>query len=207
MYDELLIPALSYAKEDRRRNNLSDHEEIFLFKAMREIIEIAGPDLQRSKVSEDGATGSFSSDPLPSIKIIGCPAHDEADEVALLMLRQLLLSKNCSIEILSAAALAAEVIARVKEENPALVCIAAVAPDELIQVRYLSKRLSASFPDLKLVIGRWGLGEFDENGGSLADELGEVGSTLLETRDQITNLRQLISNVDTKTRTEMLPAS
>ncbi len=207
VYDELLIPALSYAKEDRRRNNLSDHEELFLFKAMREIIEITGPDLQRSKVSEDGATGSFSSDPLPSIKIIGCPAHDEADEVALLMLRQLLLSKNCSIEILSAAALAAEVIARVKEENPALVCIAAVAPDELIQVRYLSKRLSASFPDLKLVIGRWGLGEFDENGGSLADELGEVGSTLLETRDQITNLRQLISNVDTKTRTEMLPAS
>jgi len=207
VYDELLMPALSYAKEDRRRNNLSDHEELFLFKAMREIIEIAGSDLQRSKVSEDGATGSFSSDPLPSIKIIGCPAHSEADEVALLMLRQLLASKNCSVDILSSAALAAEVIARVREDNPALVCIAAVAPDGLVQVRYLSKRLSASFPDLRLVIGRWGLGEFDENEDSLTDDLGHVGSTLLQTRDQITNLRQLISDVDTKTRTEMLPAS
>jgi predicted PurR-regulated permease PerM len=207
VYDELLIPALSYAKEDRRRNNLSDHEEMFLFNAMREIIEIAGTDLQRSTPPEDGATRSISSDALPRVKIIGCPAHGEADEVALLMLRQLLVSKNCSVEVLSSAALAAEVIARISEDSPALVCIAAVAPDELVQVRYLSKRLSASFPDLRVVIGRWGLKEFDENEESLTDELGEVGSTLLQTRDQITNLRQLISDADNKIRSEMLPAS
>jgi hypothetical protein len=207
VYDELLIPALSYAKEDRRRNNLSDHEEMFLFNAMREIIEIAGADLQRSTPPEDGATRSISSDALPRVKIIGCPAHGEADEVALLMLRQLLVSKNCSVEVLSSAALAAEVIARISEDSPALVCIAAVAPDELVQVRYLSKRLSASFPDLRVVIGRWGLKEFDENEESLTDDLGEVGSTLLQTRDQITNLRQLISDADNKIRSEMLPAS
>ena len=93
------------------------------------------------------------------------------------------------------------------EGNPALVCIAAVAPAELVQVLYLSKRLHASFPGLKIVIGRWGLREFDEDGGSPTDDSGEMGSTLLQTRDQITNLRQLISDVDTKTRTEMLPAN
>jgi predicted PurR-regulated permease PerM len=207
VYDELLMPALRYAKEDRRRNNLTDHEEIFLFKAMREIIELAGADLQRSTLAEDGATPSVTTDPLPTIKIIGCPAHGEADEVALLMLRQLLGSKNCSMEVLSSAALAAEVIGRVREENPALVCIVAVAPDGLDQVRYLSKRLRASFPDLRLVIGRWGLGEFDENGDSLTDDPAELGSTLLQTRDRITNLRQLISGVDTKTSGEMLPVT
>jgi hypothetical protein len=209
VYDELLMPALSYAKEDRRRNNLSDHEELFLFKAMREIIEVAGAELQRSSLSKDGSAASSTTDALPRIKIIGCPAHGEADEVALLMLRQLLVSKNCLVDILSSAALAAEVIARVREDNPALVCIATVAPDELVQVRYLSKRLRASFPDLRLVIGRWGLGEFDfdENEDSLTDDLGEVGSTLLHTRDRITNLRQLISDADPKSRTEMLPVS
>jgi hypothetical protein len=203
----LLMPALSYAKEDRRRNNLTDHEEIFLFKAMREVIEVAAADLQRCTVSGDGPTASANTDPLPRIKIIGCPAHGEADEVALLMLRQLLVSKNCSVEVLSSAALAAEVIVRVREDNPAIVCIAEVVPDGLVQVRYLSKRLRASFPDLKIVIGRWGLRELDEDGGSPTDDLGVVGSTLLQTRDQITNLRQLISDVDTKTGTEMLPAN
>jgi predicted PurR-regulated permease PerM len=207
VYDELLMPALSYAKEDRRRNNLSDHEELFLFKAMREIIEIAGAELQRSTLSKDGSAASSTTDALPRIKIIGCPAHGEADEVALLMLRQLLVSKNCSVDILSSAALAAEVIARVREDNPDLLCIAAVGPDGLVQVRYLSKRLRASFPDLRVVIGRWGLREFDENGDSLTDDMGEVGSTLLQTRNQITNLRQLISDADPKSRTEMLPVS
>jgi predicted PurR-regulated permease PerM len=207
VYDELLMPALSYAKEDRRRNNLSDHEELFLFKAMREIIEIAGAELQRSTLSKDGSAASSTTDALPRIKIIGCPAHGEADEVALLMLRQLLVSKNCSVDILSSAALAAEVIARVREDNPDLLCIAAVGPDGLVQVRYLSKRLRASFPDLRVVIGRWGLREFDENEDSLTDDMGEVGSTLLQTRNQITNLRQLISDADPKSRTEMLPVS
>ncbi|HEX6176677.1 MAG TPA: AI-2E family transporter [Candidatus Binatia bacterium] len=208
VYDELLLPALSYAKEDRRRNNLNDHEELFLLQALREIIEIAGADLQQSILSENGPTASVNSDPLPWIKIIGCPAHGEADEVALLMLRQLLVSRNCSMEVLSSTALAAEVIVRVREDNPALVCIAAVAPAGLVQVRYLSKRLRASFPDLRLVIGRWGLMEADENGGSLPEDSGEVvGSTLLQTRDQITNLRQLISDVEPETRSEVLPAT
>jgi hypothetical protein len=207
VYDELLMPALSYAKEDRRRNNLSDHEELFLFKAMREIIEIAGSELQRSALSGEGATAPLTTDPLPRIKIIGCPAHGEADEVALLMLRQLLISKNCSVEVLSSAALAAEVIARVREYNPDLLCISAVAPEGLVQVRYLSKRLRGSFPDIRVVIGRWGLREFDENEDLPTDDLVKVGSTLLQTRDQITNLRQLISDADPKSRTEMLPVS
>ena len=111
------------------------------------------------------------------------------------------------MDILSSAVLAAEVIARVREHNPDLLCIAAVAPDGWVQVRYLSKRLRASFPDLRLVIGRWGLGEFDENGDALSDDPGEVGSTLLQTRDRITNLRQLILDVEPKNRTETLPAS
>jgi len=207
VYDELLMPSLSYAKEDRRRNNLSDREELFLFKAMREIIEIAGDELQRSTTSGDGATALSVTDALPGMKIIGCPAHGQADEVALLMLRQLLAPKNCSMDILSSAALAAEVISRVREYNPDLLCIAAVAPDEWAQVRYLSKRLRASFSDLRLVIGRWGIGEFDQNGDSLTDDPSEVGSTLLQTRDRITNLRQLISDVERKNRSEMLPAS
>jgi hypothetical protein len=97
-------------------------------------------------------------------------------------------------------------IARVREDNPDLICIAAVAPGGLAQVRYLSKRLHALFPNLRIVIGRWGLRKFDESGSSLPRDLGEVGLSLLQTRDQITNLRQLILDVDTKNRVDVTPA-
>jgi predicted PurR-regulated permease PerM len=206
VYDELLIPALSYAKEDRRRDNLSVGGEAFLFKTMRQIISLAESDVKLSTLSADGARESSAWDSLRRIKIIGCPAHGEADEIALTMLSQLLAVKNCSIEILSAAGLASEMIAHVREDNPDLICIASVAPGGLAQVRYLSKRLHAIFPDLRIVIGRWGLREFDEGGGSLTRDLGEMGLSLLQTRDQITNLRQLILDVDTKNRADISPA-
>jgi predicted PurR-regulated permease PerM len=204
-YDELLIPALSYAKEDRRRDNLSASEEGFLFKAMRQIIALAEADVKLSMLSPDGARESSDLDSLRKINIIGCPAHGEADEIALMMLSQLLAAKNCSTEILAAGGLASEMIARVREDNPDLICIAAVAPGGLAQVRYLSKRLHALFPDLRIVIGRWGLRDFDESGSSLPRDLGEVGLSLLQTRDQITNLRQLILDVDTKSRAGITP--
>ena len=207
VYDELLIPALSYAKEDRRLNNLSDTEERFVFKAMREIIELAGAGAQLSTVSADGAKELSASDSVQKIVIVGCPAHGEADEIALLMLSQLLGSKHCSVKILSAAGLASEMIARVREDNPALICISAVAPGGLAQVRYLSKRLRALFPDLRLVIGRWGLRELDESGTFLQGDLGQVGFSLLQTRDQITNLRQLISDIDKKNQAGIAPAN
>ena len=206
VYDELLIPALSYAKDDRRRGNLTVIGEDFLFKAMRQIIALAEPDIKPSILSPDVARASSALDGLRKINIIGCPAHGEADEIALMMLSQLLAAKNWSTEILAAGGLASEMIARVREDNPDLICIAAVAPGGLAQVRYLSKRLHALFPNLRIVIGRWGLRKFDESGSSLPRDLGEVGLSLLQTRDQITNLRQLILDVDTKNRVDVTPA-
>jgi predicted PurR-regulated permease PerM len=206
VYDELLIPALSYAKDDRRRGNLNVTGEEFIFKAMRQIIELAEPDVKQSMLSPDGARESSTFGGLRKIKIIGCPAHGEADEIALMMLSQLLAAKSWSTEILAAGGLASEMIARVREGNPDLICIAAVAPGGLAQIRYLSKRLHALFPNLRIVIGRWGLREFDESGSSLPRDLAEVGLSLLQTSDQINNLRQLILDVDTKNRVDITPA-
>jgi len=173
---------------------------------MRQIVALAEPDIELSMLSADSARESSTLEGLRKIKIIGCPAHGEADEIALMMLRQLLATKNCSIEILSAAGLASEMIARVREDGPDLICLASVAPGGSAQVRYLAKRLHAIFPDLRIVIGRWGLREFDESGSSLPPDLGEVGWSLLQTRDQITNLRQLILDVDAKNRAGVIPA-
>jgi predicted PurR-regulated permease PerM len=203
--DALLIPALSYAKEDRRRDHLSASGEEFIFKAIREIITLAEPQVQLALSSPDGASDSSTSDGLRKLKIIGCPAHGEADEIALMMLDQLLATKNCSTEILAAGSLASEMIAQVREHDPDVICIAAVAPGGLAQVRYLSKRLHARFPDLRIVIGRWGLRDFDESGRSWPRDFGEVGLSLLQTRDQITNLRQLLLDVDPKNRVGINP--
>ena len=95
---------------------------------------------------------------LTKVRILGCPARDEADELALHMFRQLLDSSRYEVEVISNALLASEVVPLITEKTPAMIFIATVSPGGLAQTRYLCKRLRAVFPNLKIAVGRWGMG-------------------------------------------------
>ena len=79
------------------------------------------------------------------------------------------------------------VLAGVAEKEPAMVCISSLPPGGLAHTRYLCKRLRASFPKLKIVVGRWGLKNDIEKNQQQLQEAGAdlVGVNLLETRNQI----------------------
>jgi hypothetical protein len=135
LFDGVLIPALNYARRDRELGRLTEDGEQFVFRATREILE----DLNSLK-PESSSEASDSSQPatidenspviLPKVRILGCPAQDEADELALLMFRQLLDCSKYEVEIMSDAMLTAEVVARIGEKSPAMICIAAVPPGD-----------------------------------------------------------------------------
>jgi CheY-like chemotaxis protein len=130
---------------------------------------------------------------------MGCPAQTEADEIARLMLRQLLNPARYEIEILASGGLASEVAAVVAEKSPPLVLIAAVAPGGLAQVRHICKRLRALSQDVKIVVGWWGAGANSDGVRQSLKAAGadQVGGSLCQTRDQITNLRPFISQSGT----------
>ena len=71
-----------------------------------------------------------------------------------------------------------------------MICIAAVPPGGLAQTRYLCKRPRARFPDLKIAVGRWGTGSEDSNSMLLAGA-DRVGTTMIETREQMIQLSQI----------------
>jgi hypothetical protein len=154
---------------------------------------------EKNLTSADLAEASDSSQPativenspviLPKVPVLGCPAQDEADELALLMFRQLLDSTRYEVEIMSDAMLT-EVVARIGEKSPAMICIAALPPGGLAQTRYLCKRLRARFPNVKIAVGRWGMGSEDSNNILLAGA-DRVGTTMIETREQIIQLIQI----------------
>ena len=135
----------------------------------------------------------------PSLSILGCPARDEADEVALVMFQQLLGSNRFEIDIVGDEKLASEMVAEAGEKQTGLVCIAAVQPGGLANTRYLCKRFRAQFSDLKIIVGLWGFsGNLEATRKSLLEAgADQVGTSLLESRDQISNLYQFISTPDT----------
>jgi len=109
VYDEVLLSALSYAKEDRLRGNLTEGEARFIFDATREILQdLAASDLEVPAAGNGSVTAS-AEDSFSKFSIVGCPAHGDADEIGLLMLlRQLLDSKRYEVDIISSKALTSE---------------------------------------------------------------------------------------------------
>ena len=205
IYDEVLVPALNYARRDRDLGRLTEDGEQFVFQATREILD----DLNNlklesaSKASDSEKVALAANDfiaALPKVRILGCPARDEADEIALHMLRQLLDCTSYEVEVMSDAVLTSEVVALIGEKSPALIFIAALSPDGLAQTRYLCKRVRARFPNLKIAVGRWGMGSEDTNSILLAGA-DRVGTTMIETREQMIQLCQISAHSEAQSVT------
>ena len=121
----------------------------------------------------------------------GCVAGDEAGEVALGMLEDLLRPHGITLEIDSAHTLPGEVLSIVAARNSTIVCVASIRPSDLAHTRYLCKRLRARFPHLKIVVGRWGGQDRGEQDQLLAAGADAVSATLRESRDQILEYARL----------------
>jgi hypothetical protein len=88
--------------------------------------------------------------------VLGLPARDEVDELALYLFKQALEGPKARVEVVGSKTVTAEMVQRVAKEQPALVVIAAVPPVGQAHVRYLCKRLRARFPRLTIAVGCWG---------------------------------------------------
>lgn len=163
--DEVLLPALALARLDRKNAGLSVEDEAFVFQSTKDILQnLPGPLPTSSESSpvvdadrrlDSPKEGALEAAPH-GVLVLGCPAHNEAEEISVLMLAQLLKPDECRVEPISTRALPADVEARIEKESPALVFIAILPPGGFLQARYLCKRLRKRFVNLPIVVGYWG---------------------------------------------------
>jgi hypothetical protein len=71
------------------------------------------------------------------------------------MMRRLLEARGYRVSVISAAALASEMIDLIEGQSADAVIISALPPQAASHARYLVKRLQARHPDLKIVMGLW----------------------------------------------------
>ena len=181
IYDEIMVPALTYARRDRARDRLGDAEAAFVAHASREILEgtLATP-------AEFPPTG-------PRARIMGCAARDEADEVALRMLGDLLAESGIALDVISSDRLTGEVVSIVENERPSCIVVGSLPPGGVAHARYVVKRLRARFPDVCIIVGRWGCkDDLAEDPAPLVSAGADrVATTLAATRDQVEELLPL----------------
>jgi len=180
VYDTVLLPALYYAKQDRDRGLLSEGDAQFVAQATREILDVLANDAPAPAEKDRGDRPETDT----PVRILGCPAQDEADVLGLEMVRHLLDPSRHRMEVNRTGMPVVDVLAWVDLHRPALVCIGAVAPGGLSQARHLCKRLRTHCPELRIVVGRWGLhDEMDADRQQLlAAGADHVETTVLDTQ-------------------------
>jgi hypothetical protein len=179
-FQDLLIPALVFARHDLAWQKLSDEEFQTVLLTLQQIVDTTKP-----LILSNGAEKSSN------LKVLGCPADDKADELCLHMLSKLLTC--CEVKVCSCEMLASEMVAEAQAMTQGLVCIVELPSGRPNAARQLSKLFRARLPGTKLILGAWGLHQdAEEVRASLTDHLADyVGQTISETANQILHLARL----------------
>ena len=179
-YDDVLVPALVLAERDHRSGDLEDDEQNFIWQSTRDLVEEGTPAIREESADckDEGKAGLRAY-------VVGCPAHDMADELSLRMLGHLLEPRGGEFEVFPSAMLVSEMVARLAKRPPAAVCVSSLGPVGGRQTRYLCKRLKQQLPQVRIVVGRWGFrGDRDKMVADLrACGADQVITTLDDARD------------------------
>jgi hypothetical protein len=206
VFDEIVVPALSSTRGDFESGLISENEAAAIFEIVRETVEELEPaPADPPKTADTGAmtdraAGASAAASRSKVKVLACAARDAADETAVEMLCRLIDPQIGAPEVISTDHLVSEIILRVSQEHPAIVVIGSLPPGGLSHTRLLCKRLRAGFPDLKIVVGRWGLKAEASlrNREQLLDAgADQFATTLEETAVQLTQLQQLVQSIET----------
>jgi len=150
VYDTLLIPALALAETDWHRGELDEDRHKFILQSLKEMIHERDEDQQEVQAKEDIETGN-----APQPCILCLPARDEADEIAAMMLGQLLATGECLVQSVSFTTSVSEVVDLVRKRTPDVVCISATPPAAVMHARHLCKHVRGRFPAVPVVVGLW----------------------------------------------------
>jgi len=147
VFDRIIVPALVRAQRDYLQDETSPAEYQFVTQTILDLVRHYAHDGAAARPASPDATGSST--------VLAVPARNTPDEVGLEMLSHVL-GPGWVLERLSTATLASELLRKIAERAPDVVCISALPPGGLSHARYLCKRIHAEFPSVRIWILRPG---------------------------------------------------
>lgn len=152
IYSLVMLPALRMTERDFRLGVLDDHRHEFIAQIMKDQVEA------RRRPSSQNPTPGQPPEVIPKdciVNVVCIPAHDEADEIAGLMLVNLLQEQGYGASCISAESLVSERTDRAVESKLDLVVISATPPAAVAHARHLCKRIHVKSPETRILVGLW----------------------------------------------------
>jgi predicted PurR-regulated permease PerM len=142
-FETICVPLLEIARRDHKENRLATREQKRIFQLMRDIIlEVRGT------AAKEAATVPQSE---PHALIIGCPVADEADELVLVMLAELLAAERSYMPVLSAGLTEAEKLEEIAAFHPTALCLGYLPTADSQAYLDFCARVHERFPGLPIV--------------------------------------------------------
>jgi len=157
-HDAVLLPALAHARRDRAAGMIAAEDAARVVEGIERTVEALEDEQPPARPPEGEVPARAGSEAA----VLGCPAVDRADEVALRILARLVAADGIAMEVLPAAMLTGEVASEIVARRPRAVIIGSLPPGGLGETRYLCKRLAAAPSAPWILVGRWGAGDGHE---------------------------------------------
>jgi predicted PurR-regulated permease PerM len=205
LYDSVLIPTVTLAEVDAQRDELDAEHRSAIHRHVHDLIEDLGSaPPSKSQLEADKAVAEQTPFPLspPTCRVLCVPARAYRDELAGAMLVQLLRQQDFDAENASAALSSGELVEMAAKSDPEAICISVVTPSTVVHARYLSTKLRARLPHVKIVVGIWGATENMAGAGERLRSSGadEVVVSLAEAAVQLAKFSVSIAD-------EMIPGA
>jgi predicted PurR-regulated permease PerM len=143
--DAILLPALEHVRRDRVAGLIGADEASRVVDLIERTADQLD-DVERVPLPAEG----------DGADVLGCPAVDRADEVALRILARLVAADGIVMDVVPAALLTGEVASEIMARHPRAVLIGSLSPGGLGEARYLCKRLAAAPSHPWILVARWG---------------------------------------------------
>jgi predicted PurR-regulated permease PerM len=171
LFEQVLIPALISCRRDLQKHQLKPEDQVFIHQTIRDFLKGRQP---------ESNTPAWSSD-YPWV--LAAPAHDEADELALLMLAEFLAEDGVPVQVIRSGSLSAETL--VEKKHPAAVCLGFLPQGPGSSARDLCARFAASFGHLPIILACWRKPDAERARLQFEDLSVEITGTLAETRNRL----------------------
>jgi predicted PurR-regulated permease PerM len=165
-YDEVAIPALALAEEDRIDGRLSEEQRIRVADGAMVLIdnlaewEESGEASEQIKSADEKSEEDSEPRVVGVVKFSGQPilcagARGNLDDAAAAMLAELLERHGAEVRLLPHESLRTAQLRETDLGEPAVVILSYMNSDSLAHARFLVRRVRRRWPDAKIMLGLW----------------------------------------------------